>query len=501
MLPTPAVVLVALVSVLAGCANVPLYSEARDKQGQAAKKAWSEVGVKDKIAVARENLQTLLDREIATGDRLTLERRDQLIRSMATGGTVKQRLVDPVDAALKRLAGSRDLAAQWKAARTKQELVTRSLQRATQEMADVGVEMPSCSDITGNKQDALAPLQEHIANGGPKGSAVGDALNAARSACGNPNLTATASVPVGRAITATVAQLDAAALSLESARASTRNERNAYTAALDAHEKAVAQLKTDANALAKVQAAAAKLKSAVEKLEKAPDVFSDRFLSEQRLDSLNRFLSAVADTKAGEPPPEGASRAAVALILFSRLADDTKKALADAKTPTLVPLVLQLNHQKIKLDAATRDIAAREAVLALYQQKLALQSKQADQYLNAANGFDANTSFHPLTLDAALAGTGSDLRGARNTLLEATALYLDTEGRLQSEVVKTNYRINAAAHESALAYAESNVAQWDGLITSGVDQLSDYGASGIKPEMIAAFLNSLTLLWIGIGVN
>ncbi len=484
-----------------GCANFPLYSETRDKQGQAAKKAWSEVTVKDKIAVARENLTTLLDREMATADRLTLERRDQLIRSMATGGTVQQRLVTPVDGALKRIAGSREQAAQWKTARTRQELATRSMDRATQEMADAGVEMPSCSDINGNKQEALAPLEEHIANGGSKGSAVKDSLDAARAVCARPELTATATVPVGGAITATMAQLGDAARSIESAKANTRNERNAYMAALDAHEKAVAQLKTDANAQAKVQAAAAKLKNAVDKLTSASDVFSDRFLSEQRLDSLNRFLSAVADTKAGKAPPEGASRAAVALILFSRLADDTKKALADAKTPTLVPLVLQLNHQKIKLDAATRDIAAREAVLVLYQQKLALQSKQADQYLNAANGFDANMSFHPLTLDAALAGTGSDPRGARNTLLEATALYLDTEGRLQSEVAKTNYRINAAAHESALAYAESNVAQWDGLITSGVDQLSDYGASGIKPEMIANFLNSLTLLWIGVGVN
>jgi hypothetical protein len=81
------------------------------------------------------------------------------------------------------------------------------------------------------------------------------------------------------------------------------------------------------------------------------------------------------------------------------------------------------------------------------------------------------------------------------------ALYLDADSRLHAEIRKTNTRVRAMEHERALAAAESNVAQWNALITSGVGQLADFGASGIRPERITALINSLTLLWIGAGVN
>ena len=62
-------------------------------------------------------------------------------------------------------------------------------------------------------------------------------------------------------------------------------------------------------------------------------------------------------------------------------------------------------------------------------------------------------------------------------------------------------RAVAAKYETALGYAEANAAQWNALISGGVDQLADYGASGVRAEQITALLNSLTLLWIGVGVN
>ena len=46
--------------LLCGCSSLRLYSETRDKQGEAAKKAWAEVDAKAVIATQRENLGALL---------------------------------------------------------------------------------------------------------------------------------------------------------------------------------------------------------------------------------------------------------------------------------------------------------------------------------------------------------------------------------------------------------------------------------------------------------
>ena len=43
--------------------------------------------------------------------------------------------------------------------------------------------------------------------------------------------------------------------------------------------------------------------------------------------------------------------------------------------------------------------------------------------------------------------------------------------------------------------------QWNSLIGTTVDQLADFGTTGIKAEHLVGLLNSLTLLWIGSGVN
>lgn len=493
------------VAALAGCAEFPLYSEARDKQGQAAKSAWTEVDLKGQVTVARENLATLLARELTTADKLGAARRERIARSMALGGSIKDELVDPTARALTGLAGSPAQAGAWVAARGAQDLAERAVASAAQEMADAGIEMPSCEEVNAGKAEAMQPVQEFIASGGPDGQAVAQALGFARTACADPNLHATETVAVGRAILATRDQVRNAATALESARAATRNQRNAYKAALAAHQKALHELKTDLSAQETVKSAADKVKRAVAALDKASDVFSEKFLSEQRTESLNRLLSAVAETKTGEPPPEGASRAAVALVLLPELADNTRASLAEAKTATLVPLVLQKTREKIQLDAATRDVAAWEAMVDNRRQKLALQTKQAARYLNAARGFEAiDKRFQSMTLAAAFAqgsGERASLLDNQITLLRAVGLYLDAEGRLRSEIRKTDARATSMAHERALAYAEANAAQWDALISSGVDQLAAYGASGVKPEKIISILNSLTLLWIGSGVN
>jgi hypothetical protein len=80
-------------------------------------------------------------------------------------------------------------------------------------------------------------------------------------------------------------------------------------------------------------------------------------------------------------------------------------------------------------------------------------------------------------------------------------MYLDTEGRMTAEINKIDYQLRALEHEKALSYAESSISQWNSLIYSVIEQQVEYGAAGIRQADITALINSLALLWIGVGVN
>jgi hypothetical protein len=497
--------LVPLFVSVVGCANVSIYSEARDKQGQAAMSAWNAANASAKVTTARDNLKALLDRELATEDKIVRARRDELIRSMAAGASVQAGLITTTVASLSNLAGSSDIASQWVDAVDLEQQIALDLEAAQQQFTLVGVEMPSCDAL--QDDEMKKSLKEIVANGGFRGQVIDGTLPSLRSSCKDPDRTATQRVPLGGSMAATQMITSTRAFELEKTRNATMSARNAYRAALEAHDKTAAELAANPDARAKVQEAAAKLQKAVAALSKASDVFSAQFLSEQRQQSLDQFLAAVADTKPGEAPPEGASRAAVALILLPDLIDKTRQSLADARKPLLVPLVLQKQYEKIKLDALTRDIAAQQGEVALLQKKLSLQTQQAREYLQAKKGFDLiSPEIVSLPVGNVLSGqlpaTVAPIKlQDRKRLAEAAGYYLDAEGRLRAEVNKTDYELIAAKHERAVAYAEANAMQWETLISSGVNQLADYGTTGIKPEQVVSLLNALSLLWIGSGVN
>lgn len=500
-----AVALVAASCLLGGCADFPIYSAARDKQGQDVKKTWSDVDLKARFAAAREHLATLSANERETEEKLLLERRDQLIRQMAVGGTVDETLVEPTNDALTALAGSPGAAASWTTARESEQLVAKDLAFAKVQMAEVQVELPPCSALNNPKE--VAALQAHVDNGGARGQVVDANWQAAKQACMNIDVDATGKVAVGGAIATTLAALKSERKDLEKTRSISRDQRNAYQAALDAHAKAVKALKeNEPGAQAKVQAAANKVHDVLDFLNKQQDVFSKKFLAQERSAALDHFLATVAETKAGDPPPKDATKAELALLLFPKLYDDSRKALADARVPSLTPLVLQKDYEKIQLDALNKDIAAQQGRIDLLNKKLELQSLQVAQYQKAAKGFKPR--FKGKTVAEALAEskppTTPEEKQAledKNSLLHGAAWYLDAQSRMQSDVRKVECQLDSTAHERALAYAEANAAQWQALIGSSVDQLSAYGASGVKPEMLVALLNSLALLWIGVGVN
>ena len=83
--------------LLGGCSSLHLHSEVRDKQGEAARKAWSEVDLKAVVDAERANLKTLLEAELDTQDGLATGIRNHQLRFMVQSESVKVGLVDPLD--------------------------------------------------------------------------------------------------------------------------------------------------------------------------------------------------------------------------------------------------------------------------------------------------------------------------------------------------------------------------------------------------------------------
>ena len=492
-------------ALLCGCSSLRLYSQTRDKQGEAVKKAWAEVDAKAVITTQRDNMGALLQEQLRTQDRVSGASRDQQIRSMVTAdnGTTASLLIEPASKEIAALAGSTQALKQWLANRQYDADHLVSMENFAREFDRFGFETPSCDDLKNGK--AAETLSGWIASNSGSGGIVFGTLKAARKECENyregeaPLAPGVQRVPLGGRLSAQAALASSAQAALEERRQQSLAARNAFKAAQGEYDAAVAQLQAGADARETVQAAAKKLQDSLKLLVSASDVFAVKFLSQERRDSINAFLAAVADTPAGKEAPPGSSRAAMALILLPDLFDNARQSLADAKKPLLVPLLIRKNHEQLNLEAANRNIAAQETLVELGRAKLdalAAQAGQLQRSLDAIGPISAEAK------SARVADVGKlNSVEDRRRIFQALGLYLDAHGRLAAQVKGFDYKRDAAVHERSLSLAEVNVLQWNSLIGTTVDQLADFGTTGIKPEHVVGLFNSLTLLWIGSGVN
>jgi len=505
-------------------ACVTLYSETRDNQGKASKEAWQKVDLAAQIATPRKNHAALLAKQLELEESLAKARRDQLARAIATGGTVEDQIANPIRADLKRVAESRANASAWLDALDAEIAARKSLQKFETEFTRFGVEMPPCAKLP--LPDTQSALATWLAAHPTARPVMEPTVIQATIACGNKNLTATQSLSLGTSDLQRIRdEVAKATADLAALRARGLNERNLFRAAKAEYDAAAAALEVDPSASRdKVQAAAKKLQGLASTLSTFQDAFSVKFISEEQQKSLNQLLTTILDTPSGQAPPADSSKAAVALVLLPALLDSSRTALADAKKPSLVPFVLAKDLAQIHFEAASRDIDAQQALIELLQQKLYWQTERAralrDASINVDGAVGADGRIRLAPLDKRiLSSTAFDALSPiserpkpddtsakkelddKIRLWKATAFYLDAQGRLKAEVGKIDYQVNALQYEGALAYAESNIRQWNVLITTSVDQMAAFGASGIKKEDIIALLNSLTLLWIGKGVN
>lgn len=489
--------------MLSGCGSLRLYSEVRDKQGMAARKAWTEVDLSSLISTERGNLKNLLDAELETQTRLATAIRNNELRGMVEAASLQEGLVDPVKARLSQVAGP-DAVAQVTASRARLASFRRQtiqLDVIAEEFGFKGLALPTCAAVAnGATPDALERWRKAATE--QDRTAVDLALAELRRACARPenDIVQAVYTGLGGEVGAALREHadDAAAMRRSEDRATPL--KTAYQVALAAYKQALSESEATPESQDKVKAALARLDQAVAALGSASDALSARFLSKERLDALDSFVDAVTESKGDGSVPEGANKATVAFILLPGLLDDARQSLAAARKPLALPLLMRRNHERLKLEAATREIEARQAKLrlskeiveTLYEQAVALWLADRDL---ATVGVKA---LHARKFTEAFSAAGAN---EKELLYHSASRYLDVLNRLSARRYRLEYLRIATSHELSLAYAEINARQWQSLIGATVEQVAAYGASGIKAESVSSLLNTIGVFWIANGVN
>jgi hypothetical protein len=485
----------ATVLALTGCAGVHLYDSERDRQGQAAKKAWSEVDLQAMIKVERANLDKLLAAELDAQDKLATAIRDQELRAMVRSDSVKTALVDPVDSRLGALAGTPDALAAFLQRRARFRTWKRDLAARQNIFAIKGAAAPDCASVASGATPRA--LQEWLKGQDATTRVVIDvSLKELRKKCSENLAEADVYKDVKGAIGEAWSEYQRAAAKLEADRTSVKGLQQAYASARADYDKAAAS--ADPKESNQLAAAAARIDKAIAELEakSASSPLAARLLAQEKIKAIADLAQAITESQ----PGQDASETGAALRVLSGLHDDVRTALASARKPLLLPLVIRKNHEELNLEAARRDIAASEQIVSLSRELVDALVAQAEQLALARTELSQPkvAELHARPFMDAFKGSGPREREA---LYGAAARYLDAVNRLEARRYKLEYKRVAAHHEKALAYAEVNARQWESLINSSVGQVAEYHASGFKPEQIAGYLNTLGLFYIGAGVN
>lgn len=517
----------AVLIALSGCSV--FYSEARDKQGQAASAAWQKVEVATQISLARKNHAALLADQLKATDELAAAQRTLAARQLAIGSeSVRTLLLGPINSELAILSPSESEVTAWLDFEQRSQSSEAKLATITQNFRQRGFLPKVCGDVDKNEADIAA-----ITNiDATRGAELNELQTSYRLACVEAN--GLGSAPKLTSGSLADVQNDAinAKAAVDTAKKDTAPAREAFEAALKSYNAASSQQEANAKGLTnQLEVAKSNLQKVVEGADKAQKVLNSalgtKLLADAEQDSIDRFL-ATFSAEGGKAPSTGVSHSAAAVLALSKFAGEAKAEWANTDKPNLVPLLLARNLAQAKSDAATREIQIRTLSLSLRQQRVQILTQRYTQLSYARNalmgqpeirrnGVVIRQATGPVTLDesavAAFTPVGpapgekkklavwmQDVNNKQRTW-DAATNYLDDVGRLQPAASKPLFQIDALAHDRALSLAESNLDLWTSIINSVVGQSAAFASSGIKPADIQALINSASLLWIGRGVN
>ena len=355
-------VAVAFGLVLGGCSAIPLHSEVRQKQGEDAKKTWGEVDLKATFTTERENLSKLLQAELQAQDRLALTVRNAELRKMLSN-TNKQGLRQLMTARLVALIGSEksalDALKNWTVIKIKLKSNAIAQREQRDRLATMGAPDVACTALP--TDEALISNDWAVKEARLPVEKAGDAiplLKELRRLClegtsFEAGLEASL-VPLQARVGAALGELKTVRTEQTAARASRTMAEVAVKDNDNALKEALGSPDTKSSA-ERVAGASLKLKNALVALTQAQDAFSKQFVAKERLDKLEKALTDIA-TNSSTKPPEGSSKAVVAAILLPQIADDASAISAADRIPPTLPLIIMLDIERLRLEAATRQV-------------------------------------------------------------------------------------------------------------------------------------------------
>ncbi|WBS00128.1 hypothetical protein OU994_17550 [Pseudoduganella sp. SL102] len=497
-----------LTALVAGCNSMRVHSETREKQSVALKSAWETAAVNQAVALARQNLAGLQKEQAITSDRLTVARRAAEINAMAAGGTVQDKLFTKIDATLIALADSPANATSIAAAAKRERDAKSAVSSQRRLLQHIGIEVPDCAAVR-NEADVRAALAEVSKADGLARGYIRELI----AACGSEDLHATEGIALGATsrLAQARAQRDALQTRIGDLQKKTVAQRLRYRAAILAYDSAKEGITEQSDVNVRITKALQDARAAFEQVDSLSDndKYSLAFLSKERKAAIDRFFTAVLDTKDGDALPASASNAALFFRLFPKWLEETKAEIAATGIPSLQPLLMQRDFEKAQSDALEKDILSEQREIAVLDAVVALYHEQIETLVRARGAIAllGMSKALPLTFrgvfdNAGMSGkNGAITPGVHAGLLEAAGLYLDAQIRVQGEVDKLSYEQHYLQRERALIYAEASLNQWSTLIGGSIEQLAAYGQGGIKPETLVSFINAVSLLWIGEGVN
>lgn len=540
--------LLLVATLVSGCAGARLYSETRDKQGQAAQASWRKLDLGSVVDTARSNLNQVLQAQLDTQDKLAAAIRNNRLRALVEQ-PLDTGLVANIHAQLEGLIGS---AAQNNKAPSQviaeSRLAMGDYQAALTDKASNdrtftrhALAVPACAEVQGPElPEALARFM-HSANPMQRAD-MEAALDALRAECESHSLEQTYAAVFrgmqGGLMAAALSQQQMDKAQLEAAQTATLQLRLDYQAALKAYNAAVAEAalagapvitaasaptaagaagtgscpdgpKTGAAAIVKAAAAGQRLCQIVSLIDLAQDAFSVSFISQERLDALDKFVTTVTKAHADGTLPADASEAAKAFVLLPQLMVEARNALAAAKKPLALPLMIRRNMEQLKLDGANKEIAllrtrvqlSQAIVESLYAQAVQLWRAHAALSADGSNAQDGLVDMRSTLAGPMVEAFAKATPDQRELLYYAASMYLDAVNRLSARHYKLAYLRIATFQEVSLSYAEVNLKQWSNLIGGTVEQVAESAALGFKPATLSALLNTLGIFYIGQGVN
>jgi hypothetical protein len=503
--------LVLFVFALSGCGGLRLYSETRDKQGQAAAKAWSEVDLKAFFAAERDNDVKLLEQEIATSARRIAADRDVTIRDLARRPV--NAFPDYYDDRLVKLIGGdapiADRAAVEKSIREAHDAsraIVRwgdALDRDYSFLAQMDVPRFACDDLMQPDQGAVSAWAAEHPDDAKKAKAR---LGAAKDKCervaaSKKSYRDALKRLAGGELPKLVSELEKTEAEFAMDQAALRKHQGQYAAALAQYKAEVAKKDPGRSSKEQLAELAGKVESALKAIEAMPDSFRDKFIAEERIKAINDLL---ADLKAGDAPGPDASKIEVAVLLLPQLADDVRAVAGAGKGAGVVPLLIKRDVEQARLNAAQLQLTTSEHRIAL--RSAAVESALAEahyisraraMFLGAptkATGLDkVNKPFHE-----AWSGLTTQQKFA---LLDSVGLYLDAVGRQRAFTERLQRTQYALSKKQASGLSEINAGMWSSLIGATVGQAAEFAATGFKASDFEGILSTIGIVWIGYGVN